>query len=460
MPNPYGLPDGPLAAYLGVQSANAQQGSRNIENAVRKLSLAQHLEELNAKQAARGRLDQFRTEASKPGADMDQLLPLLMQNPEIAQQVMPVLKLREEMEQRNALQRRLSAIQNPQAQPPVTGSVNFLQANDELMGNPPSPQQPAQPTGPSREQRVEQLRKIADAYRQSPNPAHHSQAQRYEAEADRLQPKLQMVGDKLYEIVPGEPPKLVVEGGPRTQRVGTTRKVAVGEEEVTQEYQADGTWKEIGRGPRFARQVAPVINMPRGDHPLVPVVGPDGKPVLVRREDAVGKTPASAGIERSLPPALQKQLTEAAELADATERFKKTFKPTYGGKLITGDLTNVTGRIFGDDTGQAQWWQDYELHQSQVRNKLFGSALTAPEIEAWNKSAINPRMAPSEIQKNLGRRDMLEQRAVDRLIKGATAGKYNREQIEAFTGRSTEQTPQRRTMDQNPPKTVRFEDLP
>ena len=142
-----------------------------------------------------------------------------------------------------------------------------------------------------------------------------------------------------------------------------------------------------------------------------------------------------AGQGKALPAPLQRQLTEAGELADATQRFATTFKPEFGGKMMTGDLGNMTGRILGDSTGQSQWWQDYELHQSQVRNKLFGSALTAPEIEAWNKSAISPRMDSKQIQMNLQRRNNLETTAINRLMRGAAAGPYNRGQIEAFTGR-------------------------
>lgn len=149
----------------------------------------------------------------------------------------------------------------------------------------------------------------------------------------------------------------------------------------------------------------------------------------------IGAAPPKPKLDRAIPSPLQKQLTEAAELADATERFRTTFKPEFAGKTITGDLGNVYGRVMGDDTGQAQWWQDYELHQSQIRNKLFGSALTAPEIEAWNKSAINPRMDADEVRKNLVRRDGLEKRGLERITKGALAGGYNPAQIEAFTGR-------------------------
>ena len=151
----------------------------------------------------------------------------------------------------------------------------------------------------------------------------------------------------------------------------------------------------------------------------------------------IGDAPPKPKPERAVPSPLQKQLTEGAELADATKRFATTFKDDFAGKTITGELGNTYGKIMGDDTGQTQWWQDYELHQSQIRNKLFGSALTAPEIEAWNKSAINPRMDAKQVKANLTRRNMLEQRGIDRLMKGAIAGGYNREQIEAFTGRST-----------------------
>ena len=151
----------------------------------------------------------------------------------------------------------------------------------------------------------------------------------------------------------------------------------------------------------------------------------------------IGDAPLKPKVERAVPSPLQKQLTEGAELADATQRFATTFKNDFAGKTITGELGNTYGKIMGDNTGQTQWWQDYELHQSQIRNKLFGSALTAPEIEAWNKSAINPRMDAAQVRANLTRRNILEQRGIDRIIKGAIAGGYNKEQIEAFTGRAT-----------------------
>lgn len=194
------------------------------------------------------------------------------------------------------------------------------------------------------------------------------------------------------------------------------------------------------QGRRDLAQLASGLRQPSA--PTVTEVADPTDPTKSIKIDArtgakIGDAPPKPKPERAVPSPLQKQLTEGAELADATKRFATTFKDDFAGKTITGELGNTYGKIMGDDTGQTQWWQDYELHQSQIRNKLFGSALTAPEIEAWNKSAINPRMDAKQVKANLTRRNMLEQRGIDRLMKGAIAGGYNKEQIEAFTGRST-----------------------
>jgi len=43
-------------------------------------------------------------------------------------------------------------------------------------------------------------------------------------------------------------------------KVGDTRTIINGDQQIVQEYQADSTWKEIGKGPRFAAQVAPSVH--------------------------------------------------------------------------------------------------------------------------------------------------------------------------------------------------------
>lgn len=229
--------------------------------------------------------------------------------------------------------------------------------------------------------------------------------------------------------------------------------------------------QQIGTGlydPQTGKTVAPparpgaetasqpeIIKLQQFAESLPP--GHPGRKKIEARINVLSTRPEKlAPQNRPLPSPLQKQLTEVAELADATDRFDSTFQDSYGGKTITGELSNVKGKYFGDDTGQSQWWQDYELHQSQVRNKLFGSALTAPEIAAWEKSAINPRMEQKQIRANLARRKELEQRAINRLMRGA-AVTYNKEQIEAFTGRSIDSGTPTQPTQPTGPKRLKFD---
>lgn len=150
--------------------------------------------------------------------------------------------------------------------------------------------------------------------------------------------------------------------------------------------------------------------------------------------EAIPGGPAALG--KALPTKLVSDLGEQAGIADATARFSNTFKPEFAGKTILGEASNVKGRVFGDDTGQTQWWQDYALHESTVRNKLFGASLTPGEQAQWQKLTVTPRMNADEVKKNLQRRTEIEQRGLDRMMSGAAAGGYNKEQIEAVTGRA------------------------
>lgn len=166
------------------------------------------------------------------------------------------------------------------------------------------------------------------------------------------------------------------------------------------------------------------------DGTAMPVMGPDGQPITGKPK-----------LEKALPSPTAKRLEDQAVTADSTKRFAATFKPEFGGKTIAGELSNTTKRVLGDDTGQAQWWQDYAFHRNKVRNDLFGSALTATEQAEWNKADINPRMEPKQIRLNLERRAELEQRALARQIKANEAAGYNKEQIRALTGQGGDAAP-------------------
>lgn len=139
-------------------------------------------------------------------------------------------------------------------------------------------------------------------------------------------------------------------------------------------------------------------------------------------------------IGKALPtPAIDK-LSAAGTAVEDTRRLTGSFKTEYGGKTILGDLSNTYKRIMGDETGQAQWWQDMDALQNQTRHNLFGSALTATELKAWEKTSISPRMDADQIQQNLKRRQEIEARAASKLARAYAAGGYNKEQIKELLG--------------------------
>lgn len=141
---------------------------------------------------------------------------------------------------------------------------------------------------------------------------------------------VRMQGDQV--IAQGNPQQFRPPDPVRTPQAtpmapGRIRDVQMGTDKVTQELQPDGTWKEIGRGPAFARQVAPVVNVGRErEDPLVSVIGPDGKPVLMRRSKAEGMTPASAsGRGTAMTATAQKEIIQTDEEIQAGKQAKTLF---------------------------------------------------------------------------------------------------------------------------------------
>ena len=145
-----------------------------------------------------------------------------------------------------------------------------------------------------------------------------------------------------------------------------------------------------------------------------------------------------ADLGKALPGPAVKELSAAGASVEDNKRLANTFKPEYGGHYILGDMSNKLGRLTGDNTQQAQWWQDMDLQQNQARHALFGSALTKGELDAWDKTSINPRMDSGEIVKNLTRRAEIESRAASKLARSYEAAGYNKEQIKELLGTAAE----------------------
>lgn len=177
----------------------------------------------------------------------------------------------------------------------------------------------------------------------------------------------------------------------------------------------------------------------------VPETGPDGKPILVRysnlgnRQVVEGAKPVTPTPTRQMQPKAINDLSDAGAQTAAMDRLSGGFKPEYGGHTVLGGLSNTIGRLTGDPTGQTQWWQDYQVQLNQMRNKLFGAALTAQEKSEFEKAVINPRMSPDEIQKNLKRQDELAYAAARKLAKAYIGAGYPKDAVEGALGVNLDQ---------------------
>lgn len=137
------------------------------------------------------------------------------------------------------------------------------------------------------------------------------------------------------------------------------------------------------------------------------------------------------------------KLTEAGGRAVDMTRLANTFDPKFAGygSGTAGDVVNFAKRNFGDNTGQAQWWQDYQATKNAIRHGMFGAALTPTEKAEFEKQTINPGMAPSQVQQNLARQQRLVMVAAARIAQTWIKQGHAPDAIEAALGIPLSQLP-------------------
>jgi len=139
---------------------------------------------------------------------------------------------------------------------------------------------------------------------------------------------------------------------PKLAQPGDMRQRIMGHQLVEEEYKADGTWQEVGRGPRFARQVGGVVNNIQ-PAPVTPVTiqdpnDPNGTIIIDGRTKAVlGK-----GAKFSEAGKLEKNRQFSMSGIGATiQEAEDILKGTGGGELPTnstvGNVLDVAGGVFG-----------------------------------------------------------------------------------------------------------------
>lgn len=136
---------------------------------------------------------------------------------------------------------------------------------------------------------------------------------------------------------------------------------------------------------------------------------------------------------KDLPTPAINKLDDLRGQYDQMTRLNSDFKDDYGGNTAdwTGNLENWAGKKFGD-SGQAQWWQDYQDYTNKVRNELFGSALTPSEQAEFAKAMISPGMEPNQIKKNLKRQAGIIETGLKRRVGVYRKGNYNPDQLDEY----------------------------
>lgn len=133
---------------------------------------------------------------------------------------------------------------------------------------------------------------------------------------------------------------------------GDRRQRIDGNNLVEEELQADGAWKETGRGPRFARQVAPVVNVAGTGHPppVTPVTiqdpnDPTGMGTIVidgRTKQVLGKGVKMTDAGK-IDAKTQQTMTGLGADLQAAEDLLTGVTRTSDGQVVKGNLPTGSG---------------------------------------------------------------------------------------------------------------------
>jgi hypothetical protein len=149
-----------------------------------------------------------------------------------------------------------------------------------------------------------------------------------------------------YSLSPGQvrygaDNKQVAQVAPKTEKPFIRTRV-MGDQEVQEQLQADGSYQEIGRGPRFARQVAPVVTV-GGDGKQGPIIQTDAGPMTVKNGVA---TPVTGPDGNPLKP-------KSTEKALPTSAAQKLMENNQNLRKAEQALALISGKKVGDVEGDA-----------------------------------------------------------------------------------------------------------
>jgi len=127
-----------------------------------------------------------------------------------------------------------------------------------------------------------------------------------------------------------------------------------------------------------AKQISPTVVMPRAEQPPVAIMGPDGKPVFVSREDAIGKPPAvKETADRVVPAPIVKAYTENSTALRKIDRALEevtNYPQAFGLQNMRGDA--ISQRV--DPKGTTARALIADIGSLKIHDRS-GAAVTAAE---------------------------------------------------------------------------------
>jgi hypothetical protein len=161
----------------------------------------------------------------------------------------------------------------------------------------------------------------------------------------------------------------------------------------------------------------------RADGGLEPVPGGPADPK---------SSPGGTEKPSQIPVALEQKIGKDVGTYVSLQTAANTFKDDYGGNPI-GALENSAQSYFDVGTpGQREWWAAFKATDNQIRNDLFGAALTATEKAAYEATTISPGMRPEIIKQNVSRRRDIIRDALKRQREFAIKNGYRPEAVDAL----------------------------
>jgi len=149
---------------------------------------------------------------------------------------------------------------------------------------------------------------------------------------------------------------------------------------------------------------------------------PDGTYVT----DEPMATPSSSSSKQDsgyrINPSASRAIADLLDTTNLMAELASTVGDDYGGFYANwiGDTAKELQDRFGYDgwggmsQEQLNWWRKYQWFINQVRNELYGSALTRPEAQAFEKSIATVKSQPGSLKDSLNHQFKMLERSVRR----------------------------------------------